>query len=944
MQVGLTCLLAIFIVASSLSGCRFMSDDQSVVIDGDYPIAYVKRPKASLGTAIDSKINIIGSDLYLRELPSPNAKEINITQVLTNGQGMVADPDVSFDGNRVVFALQCTAESSERCNTDTTWNIWIYDHEQGTLNRAINDFEVANQGDDLDPAFLPDGKIVFSSTRQKTTSQNTGFQYATEDQRTTASVLHTLDLGSQVIEQISFNRSHDRNPSVLQNGKIVFSRWDHVGDRNQISIYTANPDGTGLDVYYGAHSPGEAFLHPKELPSGKLLSTVLPLVGTWEGGALMEIDVQNYSDADAPAPGVLDKSISGQQPATMHDIPLNDDISRQGRFTTPYPLYDDSNQVLVSFSFFQQTAGEINQAEEDTPVEETTPSYGVYMLDLNDRSLKPLVLPPGDTVVTDPVALYPRTTPPVIPRQITNSPGVFDPNNNEGIINVKSVYDTDKYGRMGQGVLTPQENAVTPIPLINNPDLLQDTRDYLPDIAQMKDPVQTTADQRPARFVRVMRSIPTPTGVTQQLIGETPFEMQRIVGYSTVEPDGSFRIKVPADVPLTVSVLDKYGRAFENHTNWLQVRPGETLTCNGCHSPDRNPALNSTPIAGSHPNTSLRTINGTDLGNVIANPGETMAETRTRDGVDSAALELRADIIYQDVWTNPAMRSLDPSINYSYANLQVSPAPQNGIINYPEHIQPILDSACVNCHNGIRNTANNPTGLNLNGFEGGSGRLVSYENLMKGKNVLDEDGLPYFEFEGDILNLRKGLPLVNAGYARGSHLIEVLFNEELFAEKPLAVNATDHTAMLNDAQRRLVVEWVDIGAQYFNDPYDENGEIIDLKDRLDFNYYAFQLHDDFISQCASCHSPVTIGGQVNNGFMETSLVLLRNTRSDYASVVNMVGSSDAPANSFILSFPSDPTGVHDRNADNANLPPEAYMPQGGDFYNKVFNWIQGATE
>ena len=104
-----------------------------------------------------------------------------------------------------------------------------------------------------------------------------------------------------------------------------------------------------------------------------------------------------------------------------------------------------------------------------------------------------------------------------------------------------------------------------------------------------------------------------------ETIGESDFEMQRIVGYANIEPDGSLRIEVPADTPLGLQVLDGQGRAFQAHTNWLQVRPGETRTCNGCHSPRRGSAINSTPIAGAHVNTLL-----------VAESGESMAETRTR--------------------------------------------------------------------------------------------------------------------------------------------------------------------------------------------------------------------------------------------------------------------------------------------------------------------------
>jgi hypothetical protein len=51
--------------------------------------------------------------------------------------------------------------------------------------------------------------------------------------------------------------------------------------------------------------------------------------------------------------------------------------------------------------------------------------------------------------------------------------------------------------------------------------------------------------------------------------------------------------QVPADTPLALAVVDTQGRAFQTHTNWIQVRPGERRTCDGCHSPRRGASLNS---------------------------------------------------------------------------------------------------------------------------------------------------------------------------------------------------------------------------------------------------------------------------------------------------------------------------------------------------------------
>ncbi len=56
---------------------------------------------------------------------------------------------------------------------------------------------------------------------------------------------------------------------VRPNGDIMFSRWEHVGPRNRFAIFRVKPDGTDMFVLYGAHSPGNSFLHPRDMdPKG----------------------------------------------------------------------------------------------------------------------------------------------------------------------------------------------------------------------------------------------------------------------------------------------------------------------------------------------------------------------------------------------------------------------------------------------------------------------------------------------------------------------------------------------------------------------------------------------------------------------------------------------------------------------------------------------------
>jgi hypothetical protein len=155
------------------------------------------------------------------------------------------------------------------------------------------------------------------------------------------------------ITQISVNQSHDRNPVIRPNGDILFSRWEHVAGRNRFTIFRARPDGTDLFVLYGAHSAGNSFLHPRDMDpagayKGQLASSLMSLSGTQEGGALMRIDAFNYSEQNTPANSTVPAE-GGQRAVTQQELAMDRGLSPFGLATTPYPLWDGSDRILVAW-------------------------------------------------------------------------------------------------------------------------------------------------------------------------------------------------------------------------------------------------------------------------------------------------------------------------------------------------------------------------------------------------------------------------------------------------------------------------------------------------------------------------------------------------------------------------------------------------------------------
>ncbi|MDQ7016711.1 MAG: hypothetical protein Q9N68_10085, partial [Gammaproteobacteria bacterium] len=660
--------------------------------------------------------------------------------------------------------------------------------------------------------------------------------------------------------------------------------------KNHFPLFFSNPDGTNLFVLYGAFSPGNSYLHPREMQDGRIITSVMPLLGTHEGGALLIIDKDNFTDIDQAAfEGVTG---TGQQQATLFELPLGREISDKGRYTTPYPLWDGSNRVLLSWSPYQPVQ-QANPFSGVSEVVEGLPRYGIYMFDLHTKTQRPIALAAEGWVLTDAIAIMPRERPFVVPDKPLNAVLAAA---GEAILNVKSVYDTDQSDLMGKSVLLASES----LPMLNGKA----------DLAKLKDPLQTSAAQRPARFLRVSRALPTPPGISREFIGASRFEMQQILGYMPIEPDGSLKLKVPADTPLALSVVDAEGRALQMHTNWIQARPGETRTCNGCHSPRRGSALNTAPISGNHPNTLL-----------LAENGESMAETRTR--LDPTALNLGSDPHFIDLWTDPALRVPDAELLLDYRGLTTA-APQNGLINYAEHIQPLWSvsrgaagvETCVRCHNGTDLVADLDLSEGLNAL----GRSTSYESLLIGKPQLDNAGLPVVQVDdGEVVLLRQ-TPLVSVGNSRGtsrsSALMEKLNEQELLATAALPVMSVDHRNMLNGSEKRLLAEWIDLGAQYRNDPYgaDANGngrrdlaELAQAVVGLDERLFEQEVQPILINRCANCHQPFgsSVGGvpdlsAANSTFVGRNFVLTGNLLGDFNVTLAMISNVCQPAESALL--------------------------------------------
>jgi hypothetical protein len=829
----------------------------------DFPIAYTKGPlfdeDMNLQTPTDvrdvQRFNV-GTDLYLLDRASPSAVEQNITLAETQGLGDVFGVEISEDGERVLFAMRGPFDENLDDEDQPTWNIWEYDIPTATLRRIFESDITAEAGHDIQPHYLPDGRIIFSSTRQRQSKAilldegKPQFEAFDEDRNEPAFVLHVMDDDGANLHQVSFNQSHDLDPTVLDNGKVLFSRWDNAGNVSGIHLYQMNPDGSELELHYGAESHATGtddseiqFLGAREMLDGRLMAIIRPFDHAELGGDVVIIDTQTY--VENTQPNVANAGMAGpaQSSATPNVVRTDDLPSQGGRFSSAFPLWDGTDRVLVSWAICRLVDDTgmapiivpcTDERLADPNAVSAPPLYGIWMYDPLDQTQLPVVIGEEGVLIGDVVAAQPRPNPQVIVDRI---PGVdLDADlaaENAGILNVRSVYDLD-------GV-----DAAAP------------------SIAALADPMVATADQRPARFLRIEKAVSVPDDDIVDL-DNTAFGpnvqqgMREIVGYAPVEPDGSVRVKVPANVALAVSVLDANGRRITaRHQNWLQVLPGDELTCNGCHSPQsglshgRGDSFASV-YAGA-------TGTGVPFANTVAtfspDVGETMAETRTRVScqTDCAALEASLDLIYEDAWTDPAVRAPDAPFEYAYSGLTTPPPTTlacvqswspacRSVINYELHIHPLwgvvrqefdpvdpmlvtADYTCTQggCHapvDAMMQTALPAAQLDLT--DGLSPDQMDHFNAYR--------ELLFADNEQTLVNGAPQDVLIDIGPDENGNptLVPVAVGASMSAAGANASNrffsrfdaGGTHAGWLSSHELRLISEWLDIGAQYYNNPFD----------------------------------------------------------------------------------------------------------------------------
>ncbi len=431
-----------------------------------------------------------GNNLYILDI---GGGEPEVTPLTSFADGYVADVAVSYDGERVLFV--------RREQDDPWWHIYEIQVDTGSLRKISR-----GPYHHVSPAYLPDGRIVFSTTRLGTRDEYHGYP---------CTGLAVMQPDGSDIQFIGFNLGRDADTVVGPYGNLIFARLEIFYGRLKVewNLLSAFPDGTRAVTLYGPER--------RELWRGI------------HGG---------YRDWGTTGLRHRGLRLSQPQPFGPASYILNTPagpIITEGRFgerilredqewaiTSPYPL--DENTLLVAAALKPE---EITRGGRPTD----TVDLGIYTLDVHNGELS-LVYNDPQTANFGARPLHPRPVPPVIPE----SDGVR--------------------GRRFSGVLYCGSALISQIEPVRQRGKLLRVIEGLPQVARHQ--------------THTNKGLPWKNhgGATGRVLGTVP-----------LAADGSFAVEVPADRFLHLQVLDSDRYVVGNQLLWMNVRPGESKGCVGCH-------------------------------------------------------------------------------------------------------------------------------------------------------------------------------------------------------------------------------------------------------------------------------------------------------------------------------------------------------------------------
>ncbi|MDR2168825.1 MAG: hypothetical protein LBP59_01625 [Planctomycetaceae bacterium] len=430
-------------------------------------------------------------------------------------------PDLSYDAKKIIFSF--------KPHNEKTFHIYEINVDGSGLRQLTG-----GMFDDLDPIYLPDGKnIMFITSR--------GHIYVRCMPPTNAYVTAKMGLDSKELYIISRNGEPEYLPSVMNDGKIIFTRWEYTDKplwRCQ-SLWTMNTDGTQVQTFWGNQSVWPDLLKDaRQIPNSEKVMFIGSAHHNWYSGCVGIIDPDkgfNFPDGLTKVTQELKWPECGNGPTDPVEVPNNlyHTAGNYGAYISAYPLSE--TDFLVSA---QRYRGKWVLLLMDIYGNRELIHEGVYhIFDAQPLRARPIPAVRADTVN------FPTM-------ETRNKPAT-------GIIYSNNIYD-------------------------DAPPELKGKAKFLR-IWSIDHKTYTYWTKRNYVSSGPEISINQSEGI------------KKIIGTVPIEEDGSVQFNAPSGIALHFQILDENHRALQTMRSFTGVQPGEQRGCLGCHeSHARTPVVSRT--------------------------------------------------------------------------------------------------------------------------------------------------------------------------------------------------------------------------------------------------------------------------------------------------------------------------------------------------------------
>jgi hypothetical protein len=422
--------------------------------------------------------------------------------------------DLSFDAREIVF--------SAKLSGDQAYGLFVLSLDNGEVEQLPTD----PNRDYIYPVFLPGDRIFFVTNA---VVEEGAPQFRDEYERRITTQAGVINRDGSAEKLGARNLSHRVFPTVLSDGRVMYTQWDHLGEMNSGHLVFSNPDMTNVREAFGKEGRGvtNSYLKAVEVAPGRVIAIGSSRDRTLQSGAILDIRLGEATLED----GVLsaDRNMSEANSSyriLTPQVPLGREPSSQtvGRYYDAFPLNaSEYPTLLVSWADGPVESGTLEAAG-------LAANFGIYLYDSEKAARRPIYDDPNYWEVS-PRPLEPRDAPVEIEPSGTNQ---FS--DDAVLIGSMNVYDS-------------------------------------------------SLDQFPAGSiygVRVIEGYSSEEGIPNDF-GITEHEGAALLGVAEVRNDGSWAAMIPANVPVHLQAIDKYGLSLRSEPVWFSGNAGESRFCGGCH-------------------------------------------------------------------------------------------------------------------------------------------------------------------------------------------------------------------------------------------------------------------------------------------------------------------------------------------------------------------------